>query len=138
MARCNDCNKFVSYDDSTEPEVENIDITPDAITGEIRIVLNCAECSNELREGRFEFDIDISEDFGEKHEGEGHDLEVNTEFIELTTHQQTTDGKGKFVPARFRKSFYGYSAEFLVTCSCGHKQSYDSAESTQASYLEEV
>lgn len=60
MARCPDCNKFVSYDDSTEPEVDaDVDETGH-VTGTVRVVLTCAECGAELREASFDLDVDLS------------------------------------------------------------------------------
>jgi len=60
MARCPDCNKFVSYDDGTEPEAEaDVDETGH-ITGTVRIALTCAECGTELREASFDLDVDLS------------------------------------------------------------------------------
>ena len=66
--RCNDCNKFVSFDDSTEPEAE-IEIDEDGqISGTVRIVLTCAECGTELKESNFDVseEADIEDGHGEK------------------------------------------------------------------------
>jgi hypothetical protein len=65
MARCPDCNKFVSYDTDQEPEVD-VDIDEDGqVTGSIRIFDACSECGTELRETT----LDISEDMSEACEG---------------------------------------------------------------------
>lgn len=65
MARCPDCNKFVSYDTDQEPEVD-VDIDEDGqVTGTVRIFDACAECGTELRETT----IDISEDMSAACEG---------------------------------------------------------------------
>lgn len=137
MARCNECNKFVSYDDTVEPEV-NVDMDDTTITGIVRIVLTCAECGTELRQAAFDIDLDLGE-FGETHDGsEEHELEVDCESVELTSRQQTTDANGKPITARARKTFYGYSAELTVKRSCGAAESYGCDDEIQASYLDEV
>lgn len=138
MARCNDCNRFVSYDDSNEPEVDSLEVDSQSITGSIRIYLTCAECGTELRESNFDVEVDISEDFGEEHEGEGHDLDVDFNDLELTTHTNDKDAKGKTIPYRFRKTFYGYSGNFDVRCKCGKTETYDVADSVQASHMDEI
>jgi hypothetical protein len=52
--RCPDCNKFVSFD---EPEIEgdDPDIVGTAVSGNVRIVLKCADCGGELMD---EVDVD--------------------------------------------------------------------------------
>jgi hypothetical protein len=65
--RCPDCNKFVSYDDTTEPE-HNLEINDNGdgsmqVTGDVKIVLTCAECGTELKEYTFEVDETVGFDF---------------------------------------------------------------------------
>jgi hypothetical protein len=136
MARCADCNKFVSYDDSGEPEVD-VEVDEVAITGTVRIALMCAECGTELRESTFDIDENIEGIF-EHCTGEGHNLDVSCDSCDLTTHQDTVNAKGKPIPFRSRKTFYGYSVAFTVICQCGKKESYDFADSVQASHMDEI
>ena len=65
MARCPDCNKFVSYDDSQDPE-PNVDVDPEGrISGDVRVFLACSECGTELKEGSFDIEKDLSNEFEE-------------------------------------------------------------------------
>lgn len=63
--RCPDCNKFVSYDESAEPEVNDLQISEGNVTGQVRVLLTCAECGTELKEANF--DIDVSVELPEHH-----------------------------------------------------------------------
>ena len=47
--RCNDCGKFVSYDEGTV-EVQSVDLEGTQLTAEVRVALPCAECGTELKE----------------------------------------------------------------------------------------
>ena len=47
--RCPDCNKFVSFDEG-EPKVQSIEIDTSGVKCEVRIVMNCGECGQELKE----------------------------------------------------------------------------------------
>lgn len=63
--RCPNCNKFVSYDGSEEPEESGefeVAHTGDrsvTVTGSADRLLNCADCGTELKRGNLEFDIDV-------------------------------------------------------------------------------
>jgi hypothetical protein len=65
MARCPDCNKFVAYDDSQDPE-HNVDVDPEGrISGDVRVFLACNQCGTELKEGSFDVEKDLSVEFEE-------------------------------------------------------------------------
>ncbi len=52
MARCSDCNKFVSLELGDSPDM-NLDIDDEGnITGDVTITRNCAECGTEMKEGQ--------------------------------------------------------------------------------------
>jgi hypothetical protein len=93
--RCEQCQKFVSYDDSTDPEVNNLEVDDAGrISGEVRIVLTCDECSTELKEASFEIDFepDDASPYGEflkKHDGKGHELSLEENSFELTSRQES-------------------------------------------------
>ena len=58
--RCPDCNKFVSYDDSAEPEVNDLEVSPEGgISGSVRVFLPCGECGTELKEYTFDIDTEV-------------------------------------------------------------------------------
>lgn len=55
--RCPDCNKFVSYANDEEPEIDTEEI--DGVgnyTIEVRLPKNCAECGTELKSNSFTFE----------------------------------------------------------------------------------
>jgi uncharacterized SAM-dependent methyltransferase len=111
--RCPDCNKFVSFNTETEPEVE-LDLESGSITGTVRIYHACEECGTELREMTFDVDVDVSEELKDHleedgSEKEGHELTFETD--ESLT--QNTVGKG-----RSAKTFYGAEVRYTIKCSC--------------------
>jgi hypothetical protein len=60
MARCNDCNKFVSYDEP-ELEIEETDDDSHTLTVTAAIRLGCADCSTELKSGVIELTADLED-----------------------------------------------------------------------------
>lgn len=108
--RCDQCNKFASYDDSTEPEVD-VDLNDDGtFNGNVRIVLTCNDCSQELKEASFNFDGEVPEEIIKKHKGDGHGLELEADAGELTNR-----GEGS---GRYMKTFYGYDVALSLNCDC--------------------
>lgn len=58
MARCPDCNKFVSTDSEQDPEV-SIDVDENGeVTGSIQIANACAECGTEMHTADFDVCVD--------------------------------------------------------------------------------
>ena len=134
MARCPDCNKFVSYEEEA-PEVELEVDAEGMVTGTVRIVNACGECGTELREATFEVDgpeYGLTAEQLAKHAGQGHSLEVEEQSSERTDRQE---GKG-----RYAKKFYGYDLAFRVTCSCveGLKVEGSCNDDIQASSMDEL
>ena len=116
--RCASCNKFAAYGEQ-DPEVNELSIDENGqVTADVRVVLPCAECNDELKEGSFQTELDMSGDL-EGHTTETvpeddentHELEVNESGVEFTSR---SEGKG-----RGTRTYYGYKVEFNVTCSCG-------------------
>lgn len=120
MPRCPDCNKFVSLDSDVEPEVNDVSIDENgAITAEVRITNNCADCGSELTEANFSLEGQVQI---EGHSGEGHELEAEDGGAERKQKSGYADKKtGKWVNAfgRYAKTFYGVSLTVQVDCSCG-------------------
>jgi hypothetical protein len=58
MARCGDCNKFVSFEES-EPEAEDPEVGAGAVTCSVRIVNACADCGAGLKEATLEMEAEF-------------------------------------------------------------------------------
>lgn len=134
MARCGDCNKFVSYDQQ-DPEVEDLEVSDSGeVTAAVRIVNACDQCGTELRESTLEMSVDLSERLaGHLGSDEGaHELAAEETSSERTERQE---GRG-----RGARTFYGAKVEFKVTCSCGELEEVtgDLEDDVQASSMDEV
>lgn len=130
MARCPDCNKFVSYEEM-EPEVE-VDVQDGIITGSVRIVNACSECGGELKEAS----LDVEETLPGWEEHVKMEGEHQLEFVEdpSAERQSFTEGKGRGI-----KTFYGAEATFRVACTCGNFTSdIEWKGSVQASHMEQM
>src|SRR3990167_8079224 len=134
MARCPECNKFVGIE-LAEPEVDSLEAEiPDEacpeegmLTGEVRLVKACAECSAELEEAN----LDIEEEFTIKHE-EGCKGEGLTAEGDLSP-SDSTEGKG-----RGTRTFYGVEGAIRVSCSCGADVEVEVKVEEQASVFESL
>ncbi len=73
--RCPTCEKFVSLEPNEDPEWNSDpEIDEDgAVTGELRVVLNCAECGEEMKETTIELDISPSDIEGLEEHKEAED-----------------------------------------------------------------
>ena len=128
--RCTECNKFVSFDDSNEPEVENEDVSDEGVvTADVRIVLTCGDCGTELKEATL--NLEGPADVAHEHPiGTEAEFEVESNGGQITTR---TEGKG----GRPRM-FYGAEVDFTVTCACGFSTSLPLSDEVQASSMEEL
>ena len=138
MPRCNSCSKFVSLEE-LDPEVQSLDVDNDGtVTAEIRIVNACAECGEELTEAIFDLEetVDVPEPEEADHE---HELEIEEgESAERTRPDHTRpDKSGVSVPARYRKTWYGFAVTAKVTCTgCPFEEDLILADDIQASAME--
>lgn len=129
--RCPDCNKFVGLE-FQDPEDVNLDMSGEELTddGELcllvsmqcRIVRNCADCGNELKEANLEVSDDeanvesagLDKCIEKKGDGyawkDGHgDLSISE-----TSVNQIEEGGG-----RYAKAYFGAEVEYEVKCKCG-------------------
>lgn len=133
--RCDQCNKFAAYDDSTEPEVQ-VDLSNDgSFSGQVRIVLTHDECGQELKEASFDFEGEVPEEILNAHKGDGHSLDLDTDAGELTSR-----GEGS---GRYMKTFYGYDVSLDLRCDCQERNAEPLwqatfADDTQASHMDEL
>jgi hypothetical protein len=88
--QCPECHKFPAFDDSTDPEISDLEVDDDGnISGSVRIVLTCAEDSTELKESTFDIQTAVSDDFAAAHKGEGHELSVEEGSFSLDSRQES-------------------------------------------------
>lgn len=129
--RCPNCNKFPSVEmGEVESEVE---VGDSSITGNVRIVLTCADCGEELKEANF----DVSVALELKHAEDCLSSEGESE-LELDFEPEAFD---EFVPPnkKRQKHMYGASAEATVTCpSCKATATASWRDSVQSSGMEEL
>lgn len=119
MARCNSCNKFVSYGD---PEFGDVDVDAtreDDVTvqvnGSVEMNLVCGECGDTLKTGTIDFEqtIDLAQfevqGEGQKPEKLPEDADVNVDNEEPEASERS-EGKG-----RYARKFYGFTMPVTVT-----------------------
>lgn len=129
--RCPDCMKFVSLD-FAEPELDgDPEVSEDGeVTCQVRLVRTCGECGQDLKEATLDL-AGAPEGFSAgEHRGEGHALGVEAGDVE-----QVEEGGG-----RYKKSYYGASVSYDVTCSCSTEPVASGALSDKvaASAMEEL
>lgn len=162
---CPSCNKFATYDTSTDPEVE-VDYSDEHVTGTVRIVLTSECCGDELKEFAFDIDEDFSEELSaavrsELGLGESDDVDlsewdvsVDADGEEVTANQERyraktlKNGAVKQVPipSRYARTFYGFSLTLTVTAvlDAGNGQTFkvavtrDVSDEVQASSMDEL
>lgn len=125
MSKCPSCNLFCGLE-TQDPEVYDIQIDEDGrVTGQIHLARNSSCCGDEVKYYDFDIDLEPEEDVAEhttEHSklGEAYDLSIDENSIEYTERMDNgLTKKGKPIPLRFRRSYYGYSASFNIKCSCG-------------------
>ncbi len=146
MNRCSQCNTFVSFEQA-EPEDSGSDVdiagaygsdgesfNDIQITGSVRLVLQCANCNEELAESDIE--MNCEETF--EHEV---GCEIDPDSTEDVTSQDVeytaTDGsEGK---GRYRKQFYGAEGSVSVSCGlCEATMDFNFSELVQASHFSPI
>lgn len=129
--RCESCSKMVSVelaDPEPDVSVENVDGNG-SVTGAVRIVLTCADCSNELREASLDVDANVEISHIAPCEGD-EDLEV--EF--------SPESCDEYDPPKAKRQRHMYGAEGTITvrCSCGAWGTSEWKELVQSSNMEEL
>jgi hypothetical protein len=139
MARCPDCNKFVSYEQA-EPELDlSVDLEEDengvpgdaTVSGSVRLVLNCGECGTEMAEANPDVEASVSLEHGEAAE---HDVDIEGESAEANDRY---DGKPG-TPSRYRRHFYGADITGTIKCSCGAVAELECSVEEQAGGFESL
>ncbi len=129
MARCPDCNKFVSLDSSQDPEC-TLDVDESGnVSGSVQITNSCEQCGTEMFTAEFDVSLDASDltrseddktlaDWLKRCQefkatgalAEDEDDDIDIEVDEGDTERTTrTEGKGRGL-----KTFYGARVGFTV------------------------
>lgn len=143
--RCPDCNKFVSFDSETDPEISDEAVAEDGtVTANVRIVNNCSECGTELKEATLELDLPADKELiahiakcpdAKKPDG----LTVDEISGSRTDRIQRTDRHGKPIRnPRYMRRYYGADITASVACACGETIQLHGQVETQASGMEEL
>ena len=125
--RCPGCNKFASLN-SEEPQVDSLEIDSEGtVTCEVTLSRTSECCGEEMKTASLEMSADVSEHLeghiatGEEGFNEDdHDLDVEEVSVE-----STEKGGG-----RYKKSFFGATVTYAVTCSCQAKDASPLYEGT--------
>lgn len=125
---CSNCAKFVSLE-LTDPEDQGFDIgTDEMITGDVRMLLSCADCGSEMADATVSFEEDAELE---------HTAACQEEERELTLDGPELDydeeGGG-----RFSKHLYMVKASMSVKCeTCGAERTLElTSEKVASSYFE--
>lgn len=138
--RCPDCNKFVGLemgDPEAEIEISNFGDLDEKtgeqefnLSGDVRLVLNCGECSSEMKEASCEVDQMIT--FTHKNPKCPGVVELEVE----------AEGTARFTDAknpRYVKHFYGAELRYKLTCpECGAEDEDTGSVECQASEFEDL
>lgn len=131
--RCPDCSKFVGLETEVpESEVDlEIDFAEDgaslSLTGTVRVVRNCAECSQELKGA--DFDIELSD---VKVTGEPVPADMREHVTASAEVSETESGGG-----RYKKNLIGFSGTATVMLGERVLAEVTVEDSMAASYFEE-
>lgn len=147
--RCPSCGRFVSYGESYEPEITadvsirevSDGIVYGEIAGEVRVVLDCADCGEELKEAN----IDLSGETEFEHEcplfdESENEISLDGETAGFTSRMQEKDRHGKPITNyRYKRTYYGADLTFDLSCSvCGESFTVEASVEEQASAFEEL
>lgn len=149
--RCPDCNKFVSYDDPPEVEVNNEGIAGDAgsftLNAEVVIRLNCADCGTELKESSQEFSETFEHECEDAEDGTARDPDLDVTTIEgegtsrteTTYFDKRTKTRKRAKSSRYWTTYYGATVNATVRCAaCDEEIGVSGEVEEAASAFEEV
>lgn len=138
--RCPDCNKFVSYG---EMEIEiDTEIDGDTVTVSGTLILPCGNCGIQLKSLDVSDQIEITHDCqdGSAPLAPGADAyALDSAEGDPTERRQSTDAKGKPIPVRYQKTYYGADIRVVVKCNrCAELIELSAAIEDQTSSFEEL
>lgn len=138
--RCPDCSKFVGLEQGDSEVMLNVDVlasAEDMIEGEVRLVLNCADCGTEMAEATASFEAAINPLDKEKKEKPHKwkadcSVDVSEDGAEASDRY---DGKPG-TPMRYQRHYYGADVTLALECSCGWKGTASGLAEEQAGAFE--
>ncbi len=148
--RCPDCNKFVSYDEP-ECQADSVNVCDEVVTTSMVVNLNCAECGTNLKDAQIDAECTIVHECKPKTkrpkdwEPDPHYASGKQQFEieddgspEGTSRIENINKKGKPIPMRYAKTFYGFTLESEIKCrKCGEIFSIELQGEEQASAFNE-
>jgi len=137
--RCPDCNKFVGLE-MQDPEGD-VEVDADGrVTGNVRIVRNCSECNQELKEANLEINNeDRVDDIAEHRKTcKETELEVEATFDSIEEVVNKSKTGRPITNPRYMKTLFGASADITITCKCGETFLSSWDDKIQASAMEEL
>jgi DNA-directed RNA polymerase alpha subunit len=146
--RCEQCSKFVSFDEP-QAEVENEDFEAEIADGKliikvstgVRLTLVCAECGSELKETTFDIEMEtehVCDKLPKETPADGIDEEGSIE-VEANDRYISTNSKGKPISARYQKHMYGVHVVVSCTCPyCSAPITFEQSDEIQASGMDEL
>lgn len=127
--RCSSCNKFVSSE-TNEPEVNTLEVDNEGVvTGNVRVVDVCQECSTELREANLDVGTVVLGVEEHMKEFPDHEISVDADL----SPSERTEGKGMRV-----RTFHGAEGMITVTCSCGAVFTVEWGDDCQVSAMDQL
>jgi hypothetical protein len=120
VARCSSTNLLESEELAQEGEEQELNVDEGGhVNASVRLVKECAGCSQEIKEVTFELEGDL--DATDLAEHEGHSFSANCDTWEVTDRTQNTIARGKskgkrITRSRYMKRMVGVTGEVVVTC----------------------
>src|SRR4030067_1601736 len=93
--RCPSCEKFVSLEIG-EPEDNGLALDGDTLSGEVRLALTCAECSEEMKDTIFDVSETIDEITSHLEEHGATDENPDPEIHEVTLDSVSLDSTDRY------------------------------------------
>jgi hypothetical protein len=127
--RCNTCNKFVSYSDSPDIEIDTESIESNDISADLSIYLTCAECGDQLKQANTGVEFSIDGD---------HTCDPTAEVHEFNGEQftiQDSSAEG----SQLDKSSWQATVNFTIHCArCDDTFDADTTLDIATSEFEEI
>ena len=119
---CPNCAKMVALE-FQDPEEESLELDVESrkVTGQVRIVRQCADCGTDMKEATLDLEVEIPKCCGKGLEDE----------VELVLNRLEEGG------SRYQKSYFGAEGEIKAKCKCGQPLAVQWSDKVAASEMEE-